>query len=196
MLYELHLTAPEGVSVESWSTACEAIRAKPLNIELTGWMMTGRREQLMSAGTYECDTKHGLPLAQQTADATAKLLGSAPMDRVKLEIPLDKGIGVYDEPEYHECHVKLLLPPNDVERALEEALARGWVVSRNLLYTDINGLEKWYLTKRVYGNGALSAGSFFCDEWERTHGVLGPLARMEMETVVFDSNPTLDAGWA
>lgn len=197
MLYELHLTAPEDVSVESWSTACEAIRAKPLQIELTGWI-SGRRTQLMSAGTYECDTHHGLPLAQQTEQAVAKLLGSKPMSRMKLEIPLDKGIGVYAESDvqYHECHAKLLLRSDNVEGILEEALARGWVVSRNLLYTNVDGLEKWYLTKRAYDMPALQAAHAFNVAWECTRQVVGPFARMEMETVVFDSNPELDKGWA
>lgn len=197
MLYELHLTAPEDVSVESWSTACETIRAKPLQIELKG-PVAGRQIQLMSAGTYECDVHHGLPLAQQTEQAMSALLGSAPMSRMKLEIPLDKGIGVYAESdvEYHECHVKLLLRPDYVQRSLEEALASEWVVSRNILYTSVDGLEKWYLTKRAYAIDALSAAHGFSSAWNQLRPFVGFFARMEMETVVFDSNPELDKGWA
>jgi hypothetical protein len=193
MLYELHMTlADDALGGAGWQDFCNLRGIKPLKIELHGG--GAHPVQIMTAQTTECDPGDAMSWAGIQRE---KFINHGwGIQRVKLEVPLDYGIGVYDDPVYHEVHVKLLSEPDMAPRYVERAVAYGWVASRNLWYTEVAGLEKWYLTLRAYDVPALKAADKFAQAWEDIRPFMPPAARMEKETVIFDSNPDLDAGWA
>lgn len=192
MLYELHVTVerPEGVVGidRAWAEACDTTGSKPLLIEL----QPQGGVQMMNAQVTECD-----PAALESW--VAKRVSVLPIEfdvvRIKAEVPLDKGFAAYPEPCYHECHVKMLCDPERAEQYWRIAASFGWVVSRNLYLPGVAGKEKWYLTQRRYDTPALQAAREFHDAWAKIQPNMPPAARMEMETVISDSNPDLDAGW-
>jgi hypothetical protein len=194
MLYELHITAEQvgPVGALFWQQRCEMTGSKPLLIELHG--TPNPNVQMMNATTTECDPDQ---VGRWTVERCAAVKRFK-IQRVKLEVPLDKGFVVYPSVAYHECHVKALVRPEDVVSFRNEATRNGWVVSRNLFFEELGGYEKWYLTQRRYDMPALRAGNEFCYEWAELQPRLAGVAtaRMEMESVVSDSNPELDEGWA
>jgi hypothetical protein len=190
MLYELHLTVQPDAPIDRWTQLCSDLGIKPLLIQLTKG--TNPR-QVMFAAVHEGD--------DDTADAWAERLERVVVNagfnliRRKLEVPLDKS-APYMTPVYHECHVKTLVPTEQASAVIAAAEAQGWAVSRNLLYAQHDGLEKWYLTQRDYNSLYLAAARKFADAFAALPRAGYHTVRMESETVVSDSNEWLDEGWA
>lgn len=186
MLYELHLTTTPDADVEKWSALCSALGIKPLVIELD---RGDHPRQVMMAATHSGDDRS----VDNWRDTLVVAFASAgfPIVRQKLEVPLDKA-GVYTKFAYHETHVKMLLSPYISDSRVRVA---GWHTSRNALQTNVDGRSKWYLTRRAYGVDIHAAADDFHQEFGEIVGSL-PNVRMEMETVLYDSNPSLDDGWA
>ncbi len=195
MLYELHVTVDGPCSKRrTWQQTCEATGSKPLLIELHG--TPSANVQMMNAQTIECDPMY--VMGGWVSERKAAVSDAFRVVRSKLEVPLDKGFVAYPNALYHECHVKALVKPGDVDVFIGQAKLSGWVISRNLFFANLAGYEKWYLTQRRYDMHALQAANEFCDAWAdlrpRLAGVAA--ARMEMESVIGDTNPDLDAGWS
>jgi len=189
MIYELHITTEPTVDIERWVALCGGLKIKPLHIALA----TGEHpSQVMMAATHEGDDASAARWAITLSDAI--VASGFPIVRSKLEIPLDKGV-LRPPGAYSEAHVKLLLHPETAKRLPVVAKDTGMHVSRNLLQPDVAGLGKWYLTLRYYGTSANAAASVFADAYGAVSRHL-PGVRMEMEKVLSDSNPGLDAGWA
>ncbi len=191
MLYELHLTTDNQVDVDRWIGFCEAHGLKPLHIELEG--DEPYPDQIMFAAVTEGDDEHAESWATSLAIACAD--EGFPIIRRKLEVPLDKA-GDYTYPKYHEAHVKSLIHRDHVSELVRFARAHGWVASRNGLFRDYDGPEKWYFTKRAYGVSYLQAGTVFREAFAQLPDFNWHTVRMEMETVIADDNEELDAGWA
>lgn len=193
MLHELHITVerPKGVvGIErAWAEACEMTGSKPLLIRL----QPQGTVQMMNAQAADIDPDD---LQTWISDRVGALPNEFKVVRIKAEVPLDKGIEVYDRPYYHECHVKVLSNTRQSQECARIAERMGWVVSSNLYLPRVAGMVKWYLTQRRYSMPALRASEEFLGAWYSISPNMPPAARMEMETVVSDTNPALDAGWA
>jgi hypothetical protein len=184
--YELHVTVqPERVL--DFAKFCEAIKAKPLYIQLN---RGEHKDQLMLAATHMLqDDGEALAWAHDFADVVIKPHFS--ITRVKLESRLVEGPN-----EYYEAHWKLDfkydIPYWMCETKKFLADHPELLFSRNLFDTRIH-----YLSQRIYGSeDHLAASTTF-----NTSGVainFGglPLVKTHYERAVYDSNPSIDAGWA
>lgn len=188
MLYELHITTAPDVDVQRWVALCRALGIKPLLIELAEGE---HRRQVMMAARHEGDD-HSAERWREDMAAAFTAAGF-PIVRQKLEVPLDKATGY--APIYHEAHVKMLLCRDEVNALPRIAAHAGMHASRNALVVEVGGLEKWYLTSRAYGINIHAAADRFGEAFRAVHECL-PGVRMEMETVLADTNPLLDEGWA
>lgn len=178
--YELHVTvAPE--RVPQFIETCAAINAKPLYIKLD----KGACEyQLMLATTAMLpDDETALFWAKSCGD---KLAEKFTVKRVKLESRLTDGPN-----EYYEAHWKL----EDVsEEKLRSFLQNnpGFLRSLNLFNPKIE-----YLSARIYGgsNPVEASLSFNMRSVALDDSGL-PLKKTHYERCIFDSDPTIDNGWA
>ncbi len=190
MLYELHVTTAPDADVTGWSALCRALGIKPLVIELAGG---DHQRQVMMAAQHAGDDASARAWRCDIIDAFR--VAGFPVVRVKLEVPLDKAAGYADAALYHEAHIKLLLDADGARALPGVAIHAGMHASANALQRGDGGLSKWYLTSRVYGCDIRAAADQFGEAFLRVHECM-PGVRMEMETVLVDTNPLLDAGWA
>lgn len=193
MIYELHITVDHNdpdFYLESWVAACEQWDAKPLDIRLAEGKHT---RQVMFAIVHQGDdmTAHDwvYRMLRKVHDAGFVIL------RQKLEVPLDKSAS-YLRPPYHEAHIKCLIPADESAHAVDRLCNAGWVASYNDLFRDDAGMEKWYFTWRAYGVDFKWAARAFADQFADLSDVCWHAVRMESETVLQDTNPDLDEGWA
>lgn len=191
MLYELHLTTDNSVNIYDWIDFCNEQKIKPLHIELKG--DESYDDQVMFAAVHEGDDESASKWAE-TLDAHMYCSGFEVI-RAKLEVPLDKS-SPYESPVYHEAHVKSLIHSDLVDNVVKFARTHGWIASRNGLYRELDGHEKWYFTRRAYGIPYYKAGTAFKKAFADLPNFGWHTVRMEMETVITDSNEELDAGWA
>lgn len=183
--YELHVTVlPERVL--EFASFCEKNKAKPLYIQLQHGQ---HQDQLMLAVTNMLpDDAAGRAWANDYADLVAPHFG---ITRVKLESRLTEGPN-----EYYEAHWKLDCKYDTHYWSCETAKFLvdhpELLVSRNLFDTRI-----LYLSQRIYGETDEIAAShkFNASGVAINFGGL-PLVKTHYERCVYDSNPSLDAGWA
>lgn len=212
MLYELHITVDPNSHLGDWQQFCTSRGYKPLLIDLhnrAGLVQPEHPTQMMFAAIFEGTDAE----AKQWSAATTGLVSSEfRIIREKLEVPLDKS-GSYEDSAYFEMHAKALIDPECIGGNLRDS--DDWLASRNMLFTHDQGFEKWYFTKRIYpdtdgfhmrvawdslydGFGAYNwrnAALILNKAYTSLPEVVGGLVRMEMETVLHDTNPELDKGW-
>lgn len=189
MLHELHVTVEHRAKPGRWAEACEMTGSKPLLIQL----QPPGSIQMMNAQVADIPPDD---LDNWITDRVDALPNEFKVIRTKAEVPLDKGWMDYRQPCYHECHVKVLSDAWQAKHSAIVAERLGWVVSSNLYLLRVAGMQKWYLTQRRYNVSAFDAAKEFHEAWAAIAPNMPPAARMEMETVVSDSNPALDEGWA
>lgn len=189
MLYELHITTAPDSDVTRWTAVCAALGIKPLVIELDEGEHT---RQVMMAARFEGTSSEAVLWRRRLEDAF-RAAGFI-LARVKMEVPLDKAAD-FERPCYHEMHVKILCDEGLAHRLPAIAKATGLHLSRNALVPLDHGLGKWYLTARSYRVSYLEAGRVFGERLQALQHHI-PSIRMEMETVISDTNPSLDDGWA
>lgn len=193
MIFELHLTVDHDhpdFDLDDWCALCEHHGAKPLDIRLAH----GRHDrQVMFAAVHEGSNRSaGFWKAGLSAEVEA---GGFVILRSKLEVPLDKS-APYTSPVYHECHIKSLLPADERDEIVGKLTDAGWLASWNDLFPRDTGREKWYFTLRSYSTDFIQAGRDFAEAYAALAEINWFTVRMESETVIQDSNPDLDEGWA
>ena len=208
MLYELHITVDPASDLDKWKLFCHVYGLKPLLIELYDDENAEKIEhpqQMMFAGVFEGTHEDAIRWRETTAERVSE---DFTIVRDKLEVPLDKS-QPFTSPAYFEMHVKALIDPACIGGNLREAAHLDWRASRNLLVKNDRGYEKWYFTKRFYPDKRglserfswwpfewRNAATYFHTQYADCYNILGGVCRMEMEAVISDSNPDLDAGWA
>ena len=183
--YELHVTVlPERVL--EFASFCEKIKAKPLYIQL---QHGESKDQLMLAITTMLpDDTAALAWTNDYADMIRPHFS---ISRVKLESRLTEGAN-----EYYEAHWKLdgKYDPNYWTCETMKFLAThpDLLFSRNLFDTRI-----LYLSQRIYGEtDPIAASRKFNGSGVAINFDGLPLVKVHYERCVYDSNPSLDAGWA
>lgn len=218
MLYELHLTVDPSTDILAWGEWCVNQGIKPLEIHLAA-NGSDHSVQKMFATTFQgIDSEafiwmDDLIRAAENSDYEYDGLDYEPVEneltgmtippntpgfkviRAKLEVPLDKS-AQYTMAPYHECHVKSLIEADNVSTLVKFAESAGWSASTNVLFPETDGLQKWYLTKRTYGENYLASSGVFKDAFADLPTDAFQAVRMESEAVVYDTNPALDRGWA
>jgi hypothetical protein len=163
----------------------------------------------LPAGAQPCQPMLSLrcsgPLERQKAEAgrLAEALAALGMavTRTKIEAaPWNAGVpagGPCLRPEhYFESHVKLLLAPDcDTDALARVANAHGAHLSRNARRVREDGLIERFATLRTR-DGGLAA---ITTRTEALRSEMAPqtlaILAVEIEYVVHDDNPALDAGW-
>lgn len=186
--YEVHVTV-DGDHASEWYDVCRQLDIKPLHIELASGL---HRRQVMCAAVLETNEAGARELACNIESAAWE--HRIPVVRTKVECQLDKAQHVM-RPAYHEAHMKLMVRPEYGAKIValceeEESLH----ASRNLLARD-DDYVKWYVTSRAYGTHWQDAASQFMADCSRVAHHF-PAVRVEMECVLYDTNPSLDIGWA
>jgi hypothetical protein len=196
MMYELHITVDHeapGFYLADWIGFCNRHAIKPLDIRLDS-SHAKRPRQVMFAVVAEHGGPTSFAYVWRNEWEAAVLSSGFKILRSKVEVPLDKSAGI--EAVYHECHVKALIPADAVPAVVDEARDIGWLASWNNLFPDDAGLEKWYFTLRNKHDDFKRAGHGFAQAYGHIASFNWHTVRMEKETVIYDSNPALDEGWA
>jgi hypothetical protein len=178
--YELHVTvAPE--RIPQFIETCSTINAKPIYIKLDKGESV---YQLMLAATAMLPDDAAALLWAQTLGET--LAAQFKVTRVKLESRLTKGPN-----EYYEAHWKL-------EEVNESAMGQflqthpGFLRSMNLFNPKVE-----YLSARIYGgDDPVEASQSFNLRSVALDSSGLPLKKTHYERCVWDSNPSIDNGWA
>ena len=188
MFYETHITV-EPHDVSRWQTLSGKLKIKPLLIEL-------------SSGDYPLHMMCSAPfrgpklaLSTHLAALEEEICRSGfSVLRVKPEIALGSGRHVRGLVAYYECHMKLLISGNQLAELFLFSREHRLPLSRNLLYREHNGLQKWYLTARLYNGSAIVAKKKF-DRALADVKATFPVQKMDTECALYDTNPALDRGW-
>ena len=188
MLYETHITV-EPHDVERWKAFCLKANIKPLLI-------------LLSAGDYPLHMMCSAPfrgpervLSMHLAALEEEICRSGfSVLRVKPEIALGSGRFIRGRVAYYECHMKLVISGSQLAELLLFSREHRLPISRNLLAGEHNGLQKWYLTTRLYNGSAIVAKKKF-DRVLADVRAAFPVQKMDTECAVYDTNPALDRGW-
>lgn len=186
MLFEAHVTVDSN-DIEAWQECCREVLIKPLLIRLSHG---AHPNQLMCAALFSAD----IELAARQVEVLENRIKEAGFKilRTKLECQLAHSACV-QKPSYFECHMKLTLDEAGASKLLSVAQELGIAASTNLL--AVNGKwERWYLTSRDY----MKDMGIAIDEFQRLRRQVEqylPVEEMDMECVIFDTNPGLDRGW-
>jgi len=186
MIFEAHITV-DSKDVEAWQEFCREEMIKPLYIRLT---RGSHPDQLMCSVPFSADLE---ATKQRVSMLEAKIRNAGFLIlRSKLECQLAHS-ALIQTPAYYEYHMKLTLDEAGVTDLLPVAKKLSVGVSTNLL--AMNGKwERWYLTGRDYTkNMGIASDEFrrLRRQVEQYFSVEG----MDMECVIFDTNPGLDEGW-
>jgi hypothetical protein len=97
---------------------------------------------------------------------------------------------------YFEHHLKLLLPPDADEPALADLVTPHEAhLSRNARRTREDGRAERFVTQRCHGVGTDVAVARLEVLTAALRGVGHAIVSVEREYVVYDSRPSVDAGW-
>lgn len=207
-IFEIHVTveAPAGQPepVPAFREACASLKesfgsVKPVLIENS----SGAAARQMMTASHHVGT---LPEVHVLAFRLSQALVQKgyKIARTKIEANMsNSGVPISDEeaarlsPEnYFEFHVKLSLPPGFDEESLKRvASANKAHVSRSAMRITDEGVQKRFITQRVYGAGRLTAVAGFercCSELAAAGFTIESRIR---EYAVYDSNVRLDRGW-
>ncbi|MFZ5444280.1 MAG: non-canonical purine NTP pyrophosphatase [Myxococcota bacterium] len=194
--FEAHVTVKAPCDLERFAATCARLGVKCLHIVMP--QTTFQAEQPMT-GSYHLGTlsqvreqvlelaralvRDGFEVTRLKVEATGRAFGAPDDDEAAATLPMDV---------YFEHHATVVLPEAFDEAALvARCRARGGYVSRNLR----KPAGERFVTIRSYQVGRHTADARFealLDE-VRTLGV--PLKNRAREFTVFDSAPSLDAGW-
>jgi hypothetical protein len=194
--YELHITVAENDQLESFEERCKGFLCKANLIELNQGQYP---LQLMLAkkGILNTDAE-----ALEWGEIMSGFVGVTKFTpiRVKVEAPLGGG-----QVTYFEAHWKFDLGSpregrpkvsrDNMERSIEEFTASfpGFLRSRNVGRPSV-----YYLSQRAYHNDFDEAMVQFDSAHTQIVKYLDfavPLGGVHYERVLFDSDPSLDAGW-
>lgn len=195
MLFEVHITV-DSREIERWKACCQGLGIKPLFIKLS----RGKHQyQLLSASTFR-GNREGADDYVSSLHGQIKSNGFASI-RTKLECSLDKIPGGV-VPAYFECHIKFPLIKHG--RGIKTSARKTQTAaSENLLACD-GSLQKWYLTTRhyfeqgQYNRRKMSDENYARYKFEdigRKVRVFLPVRSIDMECVIYDTNPVLDEDW-
>lgn len=160
------------------------------------------RSQPMTASYHHGD----LPKVIEEVTALGQRLRAAgfPIERLKLEaVATNEGLPESEEDvrrfpreNYFEFHIKLLLPADVDEEALQKLVEQHQArLSRNALKAHEDGMKERFVTLRLYHMGRIRAFETF----ERLVTVLSTagyhVVHKIKEYTIYDSTVTLDAGW-
>lgn len=195
--FEAHVTVKSPCDLEAFAQTCARLGVKCLHIVMP--KTTFQAEQPMT-GSYHLGTlsqvreqvlelaralmRDGFEVTRLKLEATGRAFGAPEDDAAAASLPMDV---------YFEHHATVVLPEGFDEAALvDRCRANGGYVSRNLR----KPAAERFVTVRSYRVGRRTAEARFEAVLEvvRTLGV--PLKNRAREFTVFDSAPTLDAGWA
>lgn len=199
--FETHLTvAPlAGEELARFERTCQDLGVKCIRIELARGQtrsqpMTGSRH----AGTAQQTLALALRLAEQVEQhgfaVTRVKIEAAPTN---VDVPeTDEQATLLPPGNYHEHHIKLLLPVDQDLLALTHLAEQHRAhLSHNALKQRADGLSERFLTVRHYGVGRGTAAN-------QVQALLADLERAgftilktEGEYCFFDSNEQVDAGW-
>jgi hypothetical protein len=195
MLFELHLTTEPDTDLHEWKLFWQRHNIKPLDIRLVSEDAAHPR-QIMMAAVFEGDNRGALIWATDLQKSMHDD-GGFTIKRSKLEVPLDKSAEFAGRLAYYEAHVKSLVEDRHFKDVRYSAEKLGWSMSYNALYTEVDGLNKVYLTKRVPGEvDYVEAGHLLSIAFGNIVTRAYKAIRMESEAVIIDTNPSLDGGWA
>lgn len=207
-IFEIHVTvqAPEGQAdpMQTFRDACLGLKSsfgavKPVLIQNA----SGEAARQMMTASHHVGT---LPEVHVLAFRLSQALVQQGyrVERTKIEANMsNSGVPISDEeaarlsPEnYFEFHVKLSLPPGFDEDNLRAVTASNDArLSRSALRVTGQGVQKRFVTQRLYGIGRDSALKRFercCSELSASGFAIESRIR---EYAVYDSNVRLDRGW-
>jgi len=207
-IFEIHITVAaanaDEETLQKFKTACSSLKesfgaVKPVLIQNASGEAA---RQMMTASHHVGSLPEIHVLAFRLSQAFVKM--GYEIVRTKIEANMsNSGVPISDEeagrlsPEnYFEFHVKLSLQPGCDEQHLSEVAAQtGARLSRSALRVTDSGVQKRFVTLRLYGVGSNSALQRFdrcCSDLENAGYFIDSRIR---EYAVYDSNVRLDKGW-
>ncbi len=210
MFFETHLTvAPQAHTntqslvddVEAWKAICENHNLSPLHFDLFG-SDSHVGAQTMSAASREFDSINDaiVHAKMQALDLEQRYEGVS-IARIKIEVPLDHDHVAlnFDADRYMESHICVQIESGgaiDPAGMYDIAMKHGCGISKNVLNQPTHSSLKWiFLTMRRGGTDAITfrkKHDFVCKDLARAKFLV---RTKELEYVMYDSNPALDANW-
>lgn len=196
--FEAHVTVRcDAADAPRFAAACDRLRVKHLQIELA------RGEHVAQPMTA---TVHRGELRQVQGEvhelARALVADGFEVVRTKIEaLPRNRDLPETDEAaaaepgRYFEYHLKVVVPPGELEPVRAAAEAHGARLSRNARRTRPDGSHERYLTLRLPGLGRASADARFAALEAAVEALPVTIGRRVREYTVYDSNLALDRGW-
>jgi uncharacterized protein (TIGR02996 family) len=196
--FEVHVTArPDGpAGADRFAEWCRARGLKCVRIVLDRGSTT---DQPM-ATWRRANTTLPAVLAEANQHASDAVRDGFAVVRVKIETdPANADVPATDAdaiPElYFEHHVKLRRPPHATRAGLLAVCERHAAhLSRNA-FREVGDTEERFVTQRAYGVGRTTAAERVAALLMHLHDTGETVVESEFEYCVYDSNPSLDAGW-
>jgi hypothetical protein len=198
--FEYHLT----VSGDDAAASELAAWAEECGVKFTHIVLARGETVSQPMLTVRADGTTESALADAEAMAAELSVAGFEVTRVKLEAsPFADGVPATAEQaaaqpadRYFEHHLKLLLPPDADEAALADLVTpHGAHLSRNARRVREDGRVERFVTQRCHRVGADRAVAEMDRLTETLRGAGHEIIGVEREYVLYDSRPSVDAGW-
>jgi inosine/xanthosine triphosphate pyrophosphatase family protein len=196
--FEAHVTvrcaAEDG---PRFAAACDRLGVKHIQIELAAGEHVS---QPMTATVHRGELRE---VQDEVHDLARALVADGfEVVRTKIEaLPRNRDLPETDEAaaadpgRYFEYHLKVVVPPGELEPVRAAAAAHGAWLSRNARRIRADGSHERYLTLRLPGMGRASADARFAALEAAIEALPVTIGRRVREYTVYDSNLALDRGW-
>ena len=196
--FEAHVTVRcAAEDAPRFSATCDRLGVKHIQIELAAGEHVS---QPMTATVHRGELRD----VQDEVHALARALVADGFEvvRTKIEaLPRNRDLPETDEAaarepgRYFEYHLKIVVPPGELEGVRAVAVEHGARLSRNARRTRVDGSHERYLTLRLPGLGRASADARFHALEAAVEALPVAIGRRVREYTVYDSNLALDRGW-
>lgn len=196
--FESHVTVRcAAEDAPRFTATCDRLGVKHIQIELAAGEHVS---QPMTATVHRGELRD----VQDEVHALARALVADGFEvvRTKIEaLPRNRDLPETDEAaarepgRYFEYHLKVVVPPGELEGVRAAAAAHGARLSRNARRTRADGSHERYLTLRLPGLGRASADARFHALEAAVEALPVTIGRRVREYTVYDSNLALDSGW-
>jgi len=196
--FEAHVTVrcAEGDGPR-FATTCDRLGVKHIQIELAAGE---HASQPMTATVHRGELREvqdevhalGRALVADGFEVVRTKIEALPRNR---DLPETDAAAAAEPGRYFEYHLKVVVPPGEIEPLRAAASAHGARLSRNARRVRADGSHERYLTLRLPGLGRASADARFAALEATIEALPVTIGRRVREYTVYDSNLALDGGW-
>ena len=198
--FHAHLTVEiSGDRVDDLKDLCKREKIKLTIVDLEN--TSGQSQTDVMTTSYYRDNADGAVarIAKQLADTSEALSNSQfKVIRAKLEHESLPSLDTFSETNYHEIHVKLLIPDSAYQETHQALVTigakKGFVPSRNPLGQKEEGVTQ-FINQRIFSGSHEQADEKISDMLKSIEHLQLSVIEVKRETVIFDTHQKLDQWW-